>query len=41
MLPCFMHTEYYLSVILEQYCIEETAQLQNFKVRAININIWL
>ena len=40
-LPCFMHTEYYLIVVLKQCCIEETAQLYNFKVRAMNINIGL
>jgi len=40
-LPCFMHTEYYLLVVLKQCCIEETAQPQNFEVRAMNINIGL
>jgi len=36
-----MRTEYYLIVILKQCYIEETAQLYNFKVRAMNINIGL
>jgi len=35
-----MHTEYCL-VVLKRCCIEETAQLYNFKVRAVNINIEL
>jgi len=38
MLPRFVHTEYHLVVILKRCYIEETAQLQNFEVRAMNIN---
>ena len=36
-----MFHEYYLLVVLKRCCIEETAQPQNFKVRAMNINIGL
>jgi len=32
-LPCFVHTEYYLVVILKRYYIKEAAQLWNFKKR--------
>ena len=41
MLPCFVHNEYYLIVVLKRCCIEETAQLWNCKLRAMNINTGL